>query len=202
MPKNCLKKTCRLARGLISAQKMTSDPIELAAVLDGYSVAATRIAGLIDAERELEETPSEPPWLEGHLKMLDGVRARMGKEPLSGRLREMFQGAGYEPSETDRKLEEEIAALRFILRNIYIQAEQTLEEGHIRHYANLVTMYGRSCSRLISLLKKRVSRGSALADYVWQTWEESKTIWLEKHGWGGDDPINNPQPPRDIIIDL
>jgi len=185
----------RLARGLIAAQKMTTDHKELAELLDGYSLAATRIAGLIDAEKELEETPTEPEWLEGHLKMFDGMRARMGKEPLSDKLREMFEGVSCQPAETDRQLEEEIAALRFILRNIYIQATQTLEEGHIRHYANLVTMYGKSCNRLIGLLKKRLAGGSALADYVWQTWEESKQIWLESKGWGGEDPINNPQSP-------
>ncbi len=147
-----------LARRLLERQEQTPDSREAARLLDAYNLAASRLGELIKAGGALESGGKSSQWAENFLAVSDEIAAEMGIEPVSDGLRSEAAGGGGPAgmasgtglSAGARQPAEEIAAMRYVLRNVYRLGIEAQETGEIIH---MVEVYGLGCIRLMRLLK-------------------------------------------------
>ena len=139
-----------LARGLLERQGQTRNDQDAIRLMEAYTLAAFRLGEVIKAEKELAVSGKTSEWVEESLAMMDRFAIEAGREPISDQVRKGALGGEPGLEVGDRKLVEEIAAMRYVLRNVYrlaIEAEETRE--HIR----LVEIHSNGCERLVKLLR-------------------------------------------------
>jgi hypothetical protein len=157
----------RLARGLVAKLKAARSNKEIGQLADTHSLAASRLGELIEAEKQLAVDGVEDTWAEEFLAMLDRMAIERGGKPVSEAVR--AEALGVE-TEAARCLVEEIAAVRYMLRNVLGLALQTQETpGYIR----LVEIYGSGCARLVRMLKKEGSDQGRLERYLREAFDEA-----------------------------
>jgi hypothetical protein len=118
---------------------------------------------LIEAEKQLAVDGVEDTWAEEFLAMLDRMAIERGGKPVSEAVRAEALGVEPELAMAARRLVEEIATVRYMLRNVLGLALQTQETpGYIR----LVEIYGSGCARLVRMLKKEGSDQDRLERYL------------------------------------
>lgn len=117
---------------------------------EAYSLAAYRLGEMIKAEAKLAEQGKVSQREEEILKMYDLIASELGWEPVSEEIR--AEAMAYNPGQAAaaRKVTEEIAAIRYVLRNTFRLA---IEAQGVQEQAHLVDVYGRGCMRLVHLLK-------------------------------------------------
>jgi hypothetical protein len=153
----------RLARGLVAKLKAARSNKEIGQLADTHSLAASRLAELIEAEKQLAKDGKEDTWAEEALARLDKALINWGEKPVSEAVRAEALGVEPELAMAARRLVEEIAAVRYMLRNVLGLALQTQETpGYIR----LVEIYGSGCARLVRMLKKEGSNQGRLERYI------------------------------------
>jgi hypothetical protein len=86
-----------------------------------------------------------------------------GEEPISKQVRAEALGEREELSMTSRRLREEIAATRYVLRNTLALAMETVED---EEYMHLAEIYSIGCNRLLGLLRAGRGDGNRLKNYV------------------------------------
>ena len=147
----------RLERGLLSRQEevlKADNWAEAARLGEAYSLTASRLGELVRVEQLLEQKGKEAGrtgefWERRHLHLLEDA-----SPPFSEGGPEEAPGGESELELASRRLEEEIAGLRYVLRNTF-QAAMMAEKTE--DYLRLVDTYGHECLRLIRLLRREGS---------------------------------------------
>ena len=166
-----------LARGLVSRQIAARGTLELAALADAHSLAVSRLSQLIAAESVLAEEGGSSAFADDMLAMLDKMALDRGEAPVSEAVRADALEADPELAITTRRLVEEIAALRYMLRNVLGLALGTRAlPGFIR----LVDIYGSGCARLVRMLKREDSDHSRLESYLREAFDQALNEVLEE----------------------
>jgi hypothetical protein len=133
---------------------------------DAYTLLAARLADLLRIEREMAEGnkgwKEKAEQVENFFKMLDQMAQEGAKPARQAALDEMLGSeAGQEIA--SRRLAEEIAATRCVLRltlDLALQAESSAEVVH------LVNIYASACSRLVRMLRLERGDEERLLNYV------------------------------------
>jgi integrase len=150
-----------LSRGLLERQGRQA---HLAVQLwEAYNLAAGREAELIKAERELNEQNQTGGKADQFLEEIDRWLIAQGKLPIGDQMRQDALGSTPELEAADRRLAEEIATLRLLLRNGFALA---MEEEETQQYIRMVDLYGSSAVRLSRLLKLEHSQAGKLDAFV------------------------------------
>ena len=147
----------RLMRGL---QEREGDFVRLG---EAYSQAVRRLGEMIAAEKKPEEKSEDAEWAEEFLKMADAMAAKEGQPPVSEQARKDAMGYDPELEVTSRRMAEEIATMRLILRNAFRLAMETQET---QEYIRLVNLYSSGCVRLVRLLKMEGEDQGKLVRYL------------------------------------
>ena len=152
-----------LSRGLLAVQNQTETSEELAQLCSAYTIAADRLRVMIVAAGKMEEGTEQDDWAEAMLAMLDNFSLEMGEESNSQEIRELAADSDPDMALGNRRLTEEIASTRLVLRNTY---QLAVESQTVKEQMRYTEIYGRGCFRLVRLLKsERLSQGS-LADFL------------------------------------
>ena len=122
-----------LGRGLLERQARATSGTEAAQLGDSYSKAAYRLGELIRAEAELASRENTSKWGEEFLEQMDRLAHDQGWEPIGDKIRADALGGDAMLDATSRRLREEIASLRYVLRNTFKLAMERVEgEGRRR----------------------------------------------------------------------
>ncbi len=160
----------RLARRLVAKLKEARSNKETGQLVDTHSLAASRLGELIEAEKQLTVDGVEDTWAEETLARLDKGLIDFGERPVSEALRAGALEVEPELAMAARCLVEEIAAVRYMLRNVLGLALQTQETAET---IRLVEIYGSGCARLVRMLKKEGSDQSRLERYIREAFDEA-----------------------------
>ena len=98
---------------------------------------------------------------------------------MSEEVRAEVLGSEPELTMAARRLVEEIASMRYMLRNVLGLALQTQE---VPVYIRLVEIYGRGCARLVRMLKKEGSHHGRLERYLWEAIDQARDEVLKERG--------------------
>ena len=152
-----------LGRGMVTRQGEARSSQEAARLGEGYSLAAYRLGELFRAEQELAKKGKSSQWAEEILAALSRIAVETGEEPIPEQSQQQALGGESEMVVVSRRLVEEIAALRAVLRNVFrlaLEAEQTGE------YLRMAEIYGSGCVRLVRLLKLEQAEGGQLEAHL------------------------------------
>jgi site-specific recombinase XerD len=155
-----------LGRCLLERQAQAGSTSEMVRLGDAYTLLAARLADLLRIEREMAEGnkgwKEKAEQMENFFKMLDQMAQEGAKPARQAALDEMLGSeAGQEIA--SRRLAEEIAATRCVLRltlDLALQAESSAEVVH------LVNIYASACSRLVRMLRLERGDEEQLLNYV------------------------------------
>jgi len=140
----------RLGRRLLERQGQAENSREAARLGDAYTRTAYRLAGMIKAEQELGKRGKSSEWAEAVLQMMDRHEVEEGRQPVSAGVRAQALGREEDLSASSRRLAEEVAAVRLVLRNTFRLA---MDAEEMREFLRLADSYGQGCMRLLKLLK-------------------------------------------------
>jgi len=166
-----------LGRGLQERMDRVSSRKEAVRLGQAYTLVARRLADLIRVERQLKD--NKDPWAEEFLERLDQIALEQGAEPVSEQARAEALGGAADLSTTSRRLVEEIAATRYVLRNTFALAIETEEN---EEYVHLVEIYSIACNRLLGLLRVGLGDGDQLAVYLREQIERALRAVSEELG--------------------
>ena len=152
-----------LGRELMKRQKEAGTSGELALLSNACTLAADRVRGVIKAEEQLEEPSEDEVWAEAFLSMLDDAAVDLGGEPFSEEVRQEAMGSDPEMEAGSRRLTEEIALTRVTLRRAFSFA---LEAEDVSEQVRLTDIYGKSCTRLVRMLKAESAAQGKLGDFL------------------------------------
>ena len=139
-----------LVRRLLERQGQAENSREAARLGDAYTRTAYRLAGMIKAEQELAKRGKSGEWAEAVLQKMDRHEVEEGRQPVSAGVRVQALGFEEDLSASSRRLAEEVAAVRLVLRNTFRLALEA-EDG--QEFLRLAEIYGQGCMRLFKLLK-------------------------------------------------
>ncbi len=111
------------------------------------------------------------------LAWLDKITLDQGEPPASEKVRADALGAEPELAIITRRMLEEIAALRYMLRNVL---ELALGTQALPVFIRLVEIYGRGCARLVRMLKREGSDHIRLERYLRQAFDQALDAVLEE----------------------
>ena len=158
-----------LARGLLERQGRARNNQEAAQLGEAYTLAAYRLGELIKAEAELAEGGKSSEWADEFLERLDRAAIERGREAVAEKMRAEAAGLGAPMmaapglAAAARGLVEEIASIRYVLRNMFRLA---IEAQEAREQIRLGEMYSSGCIRLVHLLRRERADGDQLERYL------------------------------------
>jgi hypothetical protein len=117
---------------------------------EAYSLAAYRLGEMIKAETKLAALGKASQWDKELLEGLDRMANLLGCEPFSEQIRKETIDGSPGPAAAARKLAEEVAGMRYVLRNAFSLA---IEAQGAQEHMRYVDIYGVACVRLVHLLK-------------------------------------------------
>jgi site-specific recombinase XerC len=161
-----------------------------ARLMDTYLQAAQRLGVLVSAGKSAHKGEMDT-WAEEVLSMADRFAAENGSPPISPRVREEALGISPAGDEAVGVVTEEIATIRWLLRNVYKRAMQGVDN---REYLILVDLYGTGCVRLARLLKLGGSGESgALVRYMRGCLDQAiREVHQEFRSGENRDQVNEP----------
>jgi len=168
-----------LGRGLLERQGRARNDQEAAQLGAAYTLAAFRLGEMIKGEKELAESGETSQWADEFLEMLDRVAIENGREPISDEVRKEALGGEPELAAAARRLVEEVAAMRYVLRNVFRLA---IEAGEAREQISLGEIYSSGCVRLVKLLRMERGDTDRLERYLRDGIDEA--IRELNRGWG------------------
>jgi len=154
----------RLGRRLLERLGQAEDNREVARLGDAYTRIAYRLAGLIKAEQELAKRDNSSEWAEAVLQMMDRHEVEEGRQPVSAGVRAQALGREEELGANSRRMVEEVAAMRLVLRT---HLRLALEAEQVPDFLHLVDIYGHGCTRLLRLLRMEAEDSGKLERYLW-----------------------------------
>ena len=134
---------------------------------------------MIVAEKRLAKEGVTSTWADDLLGRLDKFAVKQGEAPVSEAIRAQAQVSEPDLAITTRRLVEEIASLRYMLRNVLGLALQTQA---VPVFIRLVEIYGRGCARLVRMLKREGSDHGRLERYLWEAIDQARDEVLKE--WG------------------
>lgn len=136
---DCLRK---LMRGLVELGMSEGSMVEV------YTLSACRLGELLEARKKRQEN-RENKQAQEYIKLYDEMSRQSGG--LLPQLEDIKRAAGkWEGNGSGEGVEEEVATMRLILRNMYQQAEACQE---VQEYVHLLDLYGKGCTRLVRVLR-------------------------------------------------
>jgi len=143
-----------LSRKLVTALTGAGTGEQVALLGEACTKAAARLGQLSKAERQREEPNEESEWVDEVLAMLDRAAIQQGasddEEPPSEEFWRDFEQSDPEVQAASKRLMEEIASTRLVLRRLFGLAMETEQPKTLVGYAD---KYGQGCIRLSQLLK-------------------------------------------------
>ena len=122
---------CSLSRALLERRNDEGSRASEAAELNAaYTQAADRQRGMIKAAGLLEQPNEDKAWAEAVLTMLDNAAVDLGEEPFSEEVRQEALGSDPEMEAGSRRLTEETASTRGVLRRVFSQAWRQKVSGN------------------------------------------------------------------------
>jgi integrase len=173
----------RLARGLVARQKGATNRKEAVKVAEVHSRAAARLSEMVEAEKRLKGDEEEDEWVEKNLAMLDEMAMVYGEEPVSKSVLAAVGGSDAELGLDSRSLMEEIASVRYMLRNVLAAA---LGAEALADYMRMVEIYGSGCVRLVRMVKREKGDMGRLRKYLEEAIERAVKEVLVEWEWVGD----------------
>ena len=152
-----------LSRELLERQNQTENSEELAQLYSASTQTADRLRQMVKAEEQLGKNSEEDELVEQLLAMLDNVAIEMGEGPISEEVREMAAGSDPEMVAVSRRLTEEIASVRLVLRRAFSLA---MEAHTVREQVRYTEIYGSGCVRLVNLLKAEGAAQGQLLNFL------------------------------------
>ena len=139
-----------LERGLFERFGKAKDNQEAARLANAYTLAGFRLAEMIKVEKELakEEDDDRLAKQFADLKIEEAIE--IGEEPIEEPVQQEAMGEEADLSVNDRRMNEEIAGARHVLRQTLERAVQA-EETDV--FMKLVESYNLGCKRLLKLLR-------------------------------------------------
>ncbi len=156
----------RLGRGLLEMQIKARSSKEAGQLAEAYTLTAERLARMIEAEKQLGKKGESDDWAEEFLAGMDRVADEMGDGPVSEGIRAAAFANEPELATGARRVVEEIAATRLVLRNTLRLAEEAEQKGETGEYIHLTDIYSSGCNRLMKLLRMGEAERGRLAAYV------------------------------------
>jgi hypothetical protein len=142
-----------LARGLLQLQIEARSSAEAARLSEAYLQAAGRQAELIKAEPEHAPGKQVSDFANRVANSIVEVNRSLGYyETVEDVIQDALQNSDPGVGEASRQLEEEIASMRYVLRNIF---QLAMEAQDAEEYVRLVGVYGEACMKLLKLLKTK-----------------------------------------------
>ncbi len=141
-----------LGRGLLALQAQPCTGKELAQLAQAYTLTAARLAMMIQSEKRLAPGDQDGGWADRFLAMLDSIEAARGEPPVSPAIRAEALGSNPGLEAGSRRLDEEVAAIRLVLRRALALVCEAEQHGQIGEYIHLVDIYSTGCNRLMRLL--------------------------------------------------
>ncbi|MEW5872977.1 MAG: hypothetical protein AB1894_27200 [Chloroflexota bacterium] len=174
-----------LGRGLVEKQAQARSSKEAAQLAGAYTLAAMRLGGMIEAEKGLAKDTEEDQRVERTLTMLEEVSIEAG-----GRMRREDWIAAAMGGEAglavgSRRLAEEVASTRLVLRNTLALAREAEERGDTGEFVHLTEIYSQGCSRLMRLLRAGKAERGRVAVYLRELLEQAIQGVLEEMGLTG-----------------
>ena len=140
-----------LGRGLLERQSTARNGQEAARLGDAYTRYAQRLAEMIGTEEKIEDKKTDK-WAEEFLALLNRIAIEHGGETMTmEQLQAEASGSRGGLGAGDRRLVEEIAATRHVLRNTFYLAMEAEEPGE---YMQLTEVYNTGCNRLVRMLRR------------------------------------------------
>jgi len=137
----------RLERGLLEQAGRTENNLEKRQLWKAYNLMAFRLAEMIKAEtglaQEGEEIQRVKDFLERMAKQGTWIE-ELEREAMEGEL---------ELRVDSRRLREEIAGKRYVLRQVFKQAIEALKEEETQDAIQLAEIYSSGCLRLVQMLR-------------------------------------------------
>lgn len=139
-----------LGRKLLELQGQAASNQEGARLGAAYTRLAIRLADMIKAEQELSKKARLSEWAEAVLEAMDQHEVEEGRQPVSQAVRAHALGEEEELGANSRRLVEEVAAVRHVLRCTFRAA---MEAEGAPETCKLAESYGSICARLLKLLR-------------------------------------------------
>jgi site-specific recombinase XerD len=169
-----------LGRDLLEREKRARNKQEATQLWEAYTLAAYRLGGIMRGEKEQSEHgKAGREWAERFLAMMDRVEIEKGNQPISEKVRREARGFKDELAVEAHSTAEEIASLRYVLRNVFRLATEAEETGE---YIRLVEIYSSGCVRLMKLLRMEQPEGDQLAKFLQDTIQQAIKAIAEE--WG------------------
>jgi len=170
-----------LGRGLLERQVGAKSSLEGVRLGDAYTKTAARLAEMMRVEKQMAEEEAGKDDTEELLERWDKMAISMGGEPVSEQIRAEAFGESAEMAVGARRLVEEIASIRYVLRNTFQLAMEEEDDGDYRH---LVEIYSAGCARLVRLLRMEGYKEDRVLAYIEESIEIALKDVMEELGIG------------------
>ncbi|MEJ2267305.1 MAG: hypothetical protein P8X95_28000, partial [Anaerolineales bacterium] len=160
-------------------QERTAGSLEVALLSEAYTQVAARLGEMIQAEGHLEKRTEGDRWNEDFLDLLVRLYKYHGIETDKETVRESVLARCSKTGSGARRVTEEVAGVRLMLRRVFCLAMETED---VRERVKLAGIYGSGCHRLVRLLKGRGNDQEVLYAYLNQLLDDAigeLTIELE-----------------------
>jgi site-specific recombinase XerD len=167
-----------LNRALLEMQSRAETKLGLALATNVYTLSAVRLANMIAVQGEFEKRRTQQSWGEAFLARLATSAEERGEIFDLEQVRK--DALGDDGLQTgSRKLREEIASTRLMLRRTFLIA---MESDQLSERSRLTEIYGSACNRLVKLLKGEVGDQTALENYILEEVDLVRAELIEE--WG------------------
>jgi hypothetical protein len=170
-----------LGRGLLERHVGAKSSLEGVRLGDAYTKTAARLAEMMRVEKQMAEEEAGKDDTEELLERWDKMAIGMGGEPVSEQIRAEAFGESPEMAVAARRLVEEIASIRYVLRNTFQLAMGEEDDGEYRH---LVEIYSAGCARLVRLLRMEGYKEDRVRAYIDESIEIALKEVMEELGIG------------------
>lgn len=159
-----------LGRKLLELQTRAANNQEQARLGTAYTRLAIRLADMVKAEQELSKKAKPSDWAEAVLEAMDRHEVEEGRQPVSQAVRAQALGAEEELGANSRRLVEEVAAVRHVLRSTFKAA---MDAEGAQDTLKLAESYANICARLLKLLRTEEMDAGKLERFLRQIIDEA-----------------------------
>ena len=169
-----------LGRGLIERLNGSS-PHDQALLSDAYFDAASRVGRILEVENERLEDAKDEHWGEEFLVMLDEFLLEQGSPPVSEAVRREALQADPELEVLTRQTAEEIASIRYVLRNLF---RVTLDAVKLKDYIRWTVLYSDGFIQMAKLIHKQPSVSGRLEAFLTMGINQALDELMQEWGFG------------------
>lgn len=162
-----------LERGLMEMQGRARSSKEAVRLMEAYTLTAKRLGDMIEAEKQWGRSHSEEDdFVERGLAALDRIGEATGMEGMREWAIKEALSSEDELTIGTRRVAEEIAGTRVVLRRTLKRAREAEEMGKTDEYLHLTEIYSSGCNRLMRLLRTGKAERGKIAAYIRKVFDE------------------------------